>query len=165
MTVENFAKPWQRYLRTIANGVAPSGTLEITENGEYDVSMYATADVQVEGGGSSDFSTAEVTLNLTPPEGVTIVEEGVSSYITYPSDEYLYECSYFMPTNNKVNILLYNGVGHIGPDIHGYDSEDTGYDIDISTITVSGDIEVTEDFVVTGNGTISGTLVSSEVSE
>ena len=46
----------------MVGGATPTGTIEISANGEYDVSEYATADVQVEGGGSSDFSTAEVTI-------------------------------------------------------------------------------------------------------
>ena len=42
--------------------VTPSGKITITENGtDIDVAQYALADVNVEGG-SSDFSTAEVTL-------------------------------------------------------------------------------------------------------
>lgn len=44
--------------------VTPSGKITITENGtDIDVAQYALADVNVEGGGgSSDFSTAEVTI-------------------------------------------------------------------------------------------------------
>ena len=44
--------------------VTPSGKITITENGtDIDIAQYALADVNVEGGGgSSDFSTAEVTL-------------------------------------------------------------------------------------------------------
>ena len=43
----------------------PSGKITITENGtDIDVAQYALADVNVEGGGgSSDFSTAEVTIS------------------------------------------------------------------------------------------------------
>lgn len=48
-------------------GGAPSGTLDITQNGEYNISAYEKVDVEVEGGGggSSDFSTALVTISYT----------------------------------------------------------------------------------------------------
>lgn len=37
-------------------------TIDITENGTYDVKAYEVANVNVEGGGTSDFTTAEVTI-------------------------------------------------------------------------------------------------------
>ena len=53
----------------------PSGKITITENGEdIDVSTYATADVAVEGGGSSDFSETEVTLVVTEDGNYTNVK-------------------------------------------------------------------------------------------
>lgn len=39
-------------------GITPTGTINITENGEHDVMSYATASVNV----TSDFGTAEVTI-------------------------------------------------------------------------------------------------------
>lgn len=50
--------------------VTPSGKITITENGtDIDIAQYALADVNVEGGGgSSDFSTAEVTVVGTENE-------------------------------------------------------------------------------------------------
>ena len=52
------------YNKVTVNVPSPTGKITITENGTgINVAQYATADVNVEGGGgSSDFSTAEVTL-------------------------------------------------------------------------------------------------------
>ncbi len=48
----------------------PDSVIEITENGRYDVKRYVYADVNVEGGGgSSDFSTAEVTMEFIRDSG------------------------------------------------------------------------------------------------
>lgn len=48
----------------IGGGVAPSGTIEITENGEgIDVAEYAYADVNVSGGGG-DLTTATATITV-----------------------------------------------------------------------------------------------------
>jgi len=51
-------------------GSAPSGTIEITANGTgIDVSQYALADVNVSGGGDSDFTTAQLTVTGNPGLG------------------------------------------------------------------------------------------------
>lgn len=42
--------------------IIPSGTKNITENGTYDVAQFAKANVNVAGGGSSDFNKAMVTV-------------------------------------------------------------------------------------------------------
>ena len=66
--------------------VTPSGKITITENGtDIDVAQYALADVNVEGGGgSSDFSTAEVTIiastNFGFDSGLTIFDNTFGIY-------------------------------------------------------------------------------------
>lgn len=56
----------------IGGGVTPSGTIEITENGEgIDVAQYAYADVNVSGGGG-DFTTATVTLQKADGSDVSL---------------------------------------------------------------------------------------------
>ena len=51
-------------INAVASGVTkPDGKITITENAtDINVAQYATADVNVSGGGSSEFSTAEVTV-------------------------------------------------------------------------------------------------------
>ena len=58
------------YWTVFAEGaIVPTGEISITENGEVDVAQYATANVNVEGSGGGDFTTAEVIFasNTTEP--------------------------------------------------------------------------------------------------
>lgn len=59
-----YETPGEVYNKVTVNIPQPTGKIKITENGtDINIAQYATADVNVEGGGgSSDFSTAEVTV-------------------------------------------------------------------------------------------------------
>lgn len=140
-------------------------TLEITENGVYNVKGYVYADVNVEGGGgSSDFSTLEVTLVLTAPEGVNIVYKGLEEAgIDYPSAELGYYTNFFeIPTDNPtINILCYKNKASFRG-INGYDDEDNGYEVNLSDATFEGDgyyDDVNAKVVITGNCTITAEFV------
>ena len=151
----------------------PSGKITITENGtDIDVSTYATADVAVEGGGgSSDFSTAEVTFNVTPPEGVTITtvyaeNVNVPWYIDPqdPADILYYECESVFNTTDALKIKIPVGIvaGAFvgGAAIYFTDSENT-YIFLNDTPTISGNVTFDSDnnrYVITGDCAFSGNL-------
>lgn len=48
---------------TLQEGITPEGTLEITENNTYDVTTYASVDVNVESGSSGEYNIEQVTLD------------------------------------------------------------------------------------------------------
>lgn len=53
----------QKLVGTASGGITPSGTISITQNGQVDVTQYATADVNVSGGGGSSYTLlAEQTI-------------------------------------------------------------------------------------------------------
>lgn len=128
----------------------PSGKITITENGtDIDVAQYALADVNVEGGGgSSDFSTAQVTVvNNSQSDAfnfvmcVTMTNEGVSATTGLVLGTPVGETEVF-------NVVLYKGNAHIQ-----FEASDEEPSV---VITTSGNISDLggDNYMVTGDCTI-----------
>ena len=156
-------------INAVASGVTkPDGKITITENAtDISVAQYATADVNVSGGGSSDFSTAEVTLNLTLPEGLTADEEFlVTCLLPYPdiNTAQPFVSNYVSAVNHKVNLPLYQGKAYFLMPAANANSQ--SYSIsDPSAVALSGSVVYDEQmqmFYVTGDCTITATLVLAD---
>ena len=100
--------PYSKEKGYINQTAFPSGEIDITENGEYDVYQYAKANVNVEGGGSSDLSIAEVTVvvdgdpNTDVPINVPICNS-VEGFGTFAM------ASTVILPNETTEVILYNG--------------------------------------------------------
>lgn len=137
--------------------------LEVTENGTYEEKgeMYNKVTVNVEGGGgSSDFSTAEVTLNLTV-ENATLVETSLeTATINYPNEDFSYHATHIPSINNKCPVLLYQGFA-TAEGVQAVDGNEVYYSSIVGTPVTTGGVSWNADirvFEITGDGTITATL-------
>ena len=139
----------ETYIDRVPNGeVVPTGTIEITENGEgIDVSEYAYADVNVSGGG--DLSTAEVTLVVADGHssfGLNCDSGDGGGYIgNFLTDGEFFEYSYVgSDTSPKTFKLVYVG-DSINVTAYSVVTSATGavtYE-DSGIVTISGDCTIT----------------------
>lgn len=112
------------------------------------------------GGGSSDFSTAEGTFNLTFPEGVT--PDGIVVNSAFQYHDAAYQSNDGIPfEDNKGTILLCEGVGRL-ISVFAY-ANDTEYMPANNSIVVTGNIEIPAfgNPRVTGDFTYSCNMVES----
>lgn len=114
------------------------------------------------GGGSSDFSTATVTLNLTMPTGVSNEGTTVTSEISV--DAFAYTGSINAnSTNTSAEILLYKGSANI-TSVEAVGSDSQPYVIsNLSAAVLSGNITYDLEqgvLLVTGDCSITATLES-----
>lgn len=110
------------------------------------------------GGGSSDLSTASVTLNLTADDDTSFIGEGVDTTFNFGASEYQSNLSDLL--DHVAEIVMYNGEARINA-IYGFIGEDSGYYKIVGVPVCTGGVEYVPDeeyFVVTGDGTITATL-------
>lgn len=108
------------------------------------------------GGGSSDFSTATVTFNLTLPEGKTL--DSLGGRVGFEFEDGIEYEAPLSTSATTLPIVLYKGEGYIS----NFYAETTDYDNLIfdgeptlsDTVTWDGD-----KFTVTGDGTVTATMV------
>lgn len=112
------------------------------------------------GGGSSDFSTATVTLNLTLPDGDTFSEGSVRSGFLDQDLQYVYVESV---ATNTATFILYKGECFLTTSTF-YGVSGNNYDLPApEDVTLSGGVTYDAEhavYVVTSDGTLTATLVS-----
>ena len=108
------------------------------------------------GGGGGDFTTAEVTLNITV-SGKTLVETFVdTASIMFPTENIFYMSSVILSDNGKLSILLYQNYAEIGG-FGAIDTEDNEYYTIVGEPILTGNIQYNNDtgyFEVTGDCSI-----------
>ena len=113
------------------------------------------------GGGSSDFSIAEVTLNYTLADSTIISSERIKDvYLDYPDEDFGYSAETLVATNHKVSVILYNNKATIAG-LSAINTNNNRYVLGESEPTATGGISfdsVEGIFVVTGDGTITAVL-------
>lgn len=129
--------------------------LEVTENGTYETKgeMYNKVTVNVEGGGgSSDFSTAKMTVINNKARAIQVIDCPVASF----EDEMLFG-GFSVDANHQsiFDVIIFKGHAHIFEMVTGI-SYDTPVDLETEA-SVSGNAEydAEEEFIdITGDCTI-----------
>lgn len=113
------------------------------------------------GGGSSDFSTAEVTINVNLPEGETVETIEASTGFGSMAQQGIYTGT-TVADANKISIFMYKGSGYI-ESIHVQTSE-SNYTFKSNFTTASGDVVWDSNvgffggWKVTGDGSLTTTF-------
>ena len=135
--------------------IIPSGKIEITENGnDIDIAQYATADVNVSGGGgSSDFITAKLTVINNKEWHI----QAADCPVALVEDEMLFGGFSVNASSQSVfDVIIYKGYAHIFEMVTGV-SLDTPIDLETEA-SLSGNatynaedevIEITGDCTIT----------------
>lgn len=127
----------------------PELEIDITENGEYDVKKFAKANVNVSGGGSSDFSTAQVTIANNIDNNVSLYMPVIYETTPMPSIDKAIYCAYSLAEgapSETVRVALYGGTCLVQPasDIMGKTFTATGNaEYSNGMIIITGDCSIT----------------------